>query len=271
MKKPFRQITLLPILAALLLGCYEDPYSGAVLYTIFFDLNGGTGLVPPPIEGLIGDARVTLPRGDFISRDGFAFVGWSEDPSGSDWVYVGGSFYRKPGGRDITLYAIWIDLPDFSVTFETGQGSNIPGQIVYAGDTVSPPLTNPVLGGYTFGGWFQDYDYKIPYDFSKPVYANTTIYARWDIGVPTGVTAVADSSTRIIIGWSGVDVLIMYHVYRGFSASGPFTPVGASSSNSYINSGLSPGTTYYYRVSAMDTFYGTESAQSDTVSATTAP
>lgn len=63
----------------------------------------------------------------------------------------------------------------FTVSFDTGGGSDVKAQTVRRGGTVSKP-TDPTRAGYLFGGWYQG-DAK--YDFSTPVTADVTLTARW--------------------------------------------------------------------------------------------
>jgi len=95
----------------------------------------------------------------------------------------------------------------------------------------------------------------------------TSTYAKKVPAVPTGVTATATSSNSITIKWSAVSEASGYYVYRSLSYSGTYVRVGESSSNSYTNTGLSPNTTYYYKVSARNS--NGESVQSYYASATT--
>ena len=84
---------------------------------------------------------------------------------------------------------------------------------------------------------------------------------------PTGVSANATSSSSITISWNAVSGATSYTVYRSTSRSGSFSSVGTTSSTSFTNTGLSANTTYYYKVTAANS-YGT-SGYSSTVSATT--
>ncbi|HOM80479.1 MAG TPA: fibronectin type III domain-containing protein [Armatimonadota bacterium] len=82
---------------------------------------------------------------------------------------------------------------------------------------------------------------------------------------PGGVTAQALNSTMVRVAWSpSTDNVGVtgYTVYRNG------TQVGTTSETVYIDSGLSPGLTYTYRVSASDAA-GNESALSAAASATT--
>jgi len=87
--------------------------------------------------------------------------------------------------------------------------------------------------------------------------------------VPTGVSAVATSSSSITVSWAAVSNADGYHVYRSSSASGTYTLVGTPSTTSYTDTDLSESTTYYYKVSANNS--AGESSQSSVVSATSIP
>ncbi len=90
---------------------------------------------------------------------------------------------------------------------------------------------------------------------------------------PTGLTATAVSSSQINLDWNNNTEgdLDHYNVYR--STTSGFTPgagtfVGQTTSSSYSDTGLSASTTYYYKVTAVDTS-GNESSPSAQASATT--
>lgn len=63
------------------------------------------------------------------------------------------------------------------VSFETGEGSKVDFQTTADGKLVKP--ADPTRDGYTFGGWFTDEACTQAYDFSTPVTANLTLYAKW--------------------------------------------------------------------------------------------
>jgi fibronectin type 3 domain-containing protein len=100
--------------------------------------------------------------------------------------------------------------------------------------------------------------------------ANTTYYYKVSVFNSTGVagpqsdpvSARTKPATPIIydlysvnnsisLSWGSVQGAQSYLIYRSTSASGLYTLVGASSSSSYSEYGLSTGTTYYYKVSAI--------------------
>ncbi|MES2924932.1 MAG: fibronectin type III domain-containing protein [Verrucomicrobiota bacterium] len=82
---------------------------------------------------------------------------------------------------------------------------------------------------------------------------------------PTGLTATA-GNTQVSLSWSAVSGATSYNVKRATTNGGPYTTVSSPTGTSYVNTGLTNGTTYYYVVSAVN---GTgESANSSQVNAT---
>ena len=84
---------------------------------------------------------------------------------------------------------------------------------------------------------------------------------------PTGVTAIGSSSSSIIISWNAVTDANYYKIWRSDDVSGPYVEINnmvlGTFGTTYTNNGLSPYTTFYYKVAAND------GAQSNAVSATT--
>ena len=85
-------------------------------------------------------------------------------------------------------YTVWFDVGD-STTF-------IDIQHVVKGGTVSTP-TAPTLSGYTFGGWYTDEECTVKYDFTTPVTADITLYAKWE-KKSTG-TAASTTTYRVTV------------------------------------------------------------------------
>jgi len=112
-------------------------------------------------------------------------------------------------------------------------------------------------------------------DYSSTDYATTQSSSSGGGGgtskpsTPTGVTATATSSTSIKISWNAVSGATSYKIY---SPNNPGTNSGFQlldtvTTNSYTDTEVNPGQTWYYRVSAVNS--AGESAQSASVSATT--
>lgn len=65
-----------------------------------------------------------------------------------------------------------------AVTFYSDGGSAVATAHVEIGKTVAKP-TDPTKSGYRFDGWYSDHEFKNAYDFSTPVNASITLYAKW--------------------------------------------------------------------------------------------
>ena len=85
--------------------------------------------------------------------------------------------------------------------------------------------------------------------------------------VPTALAATAGNQ-QISLTWTASSGATSYHVKRATTSGGPYTQVGAPTSDSYTNTGLTNGTTYFYVVSALNATG--ESANSSQASATPA-
>jgi len=81
---------------------------------------------------------------------------------------------------------------------------------------------------------------------------------------PTGVTATAGNQ-QVSLSWNASAGATSYNVKRGGASGGPYTTVSSPTTTSYNDTGVSNGTTYFYVVSAVNT-YG-ESGNSSQVSA----
>ena len=86
--------------------------------------------------------------------------------------------------------------------------------------------------------------------------------------VPTGLTPTVISSNQINLSWNASTGATSYNVKRATVSGGPYTTIATGvTGTSYNNTGLTPATTYYYVVSAVNA--NGESANSSQVSGTT--
>jgi fibronectin type 3 domain-containing protein len=83
--------------------------------------------------------------------------------------------------------------------------------------------------------------------------------------VPTGLAATAGNA-QVSLAWNASTGAINYHVKRATVSGGPYTQVGAPTSASFTDTGLTNGTKYFYVVSAVNS--AGESANSIEVNAT---
>ena len=91
---------------------------------------------------------------------------------------------------------------------------------------------------------------------------------------PVNVVPTANSSTQVTVTWSEIIPtnglpIKYYYIFRGTSPTG-LTNLATRTASPFIDTGLSPSTTYYYAIEAIDTSYDV-SPMSATVNVTTLP
>lgn len=90
---------------------------------------------------------------------------------------------------------------------------------------------------------------------------------------PTNLIATAASSSQIDLAWTATmeSDLAGYNIYRSTTSGSGFSKINTSlvTGASHVDTGLTSGTTYYYKITAEDTS-GNESGYSSEVNATTA-
>ncbi|WP_164716674.1 DUF7594 domain-containing protein [Paenibacillus whitsoniae] len=71
---------------------------------------------------------------------------------------------------------------------------------------------------------------------------------------PTGLTATAAGKTSIQLNWSPANDTVSYAVYRATSQTGTYTQINNDpvSQTTYTDTGLTSGTSYYYKVAAIN-------------------
>jgi fibronectin type 3 domain-containing protein len=99
---------------------------------------------------------------------------------------------------------------------------------------------------------------------------SVAVFATTMPDIPSGISASTVSSSSLSLTWMPVSGAVNYRIYRTTSASGTYTRIEISISSPYTNTGLQAGTTYYYKVSAVNNA-GVESPLSSSVSTITKP
>ncbi|HUI92865.1 MAG TPA: hypothetical protein VLX68_11515 [Chitinivibrionales bacterium] len=84
---------------------------------------------------------------------------------------------------------------------------------------------------------------------------------------PSGVSAAAVSKSAIMTTWSTVAGAASFNIYRDTVDTGAYSLVGNASTDTFTDTGLVAGVTYYYKISALNA--SGESGQSAPASATT--
>ena len=124
-------------------------------YTITFDTDGGTEVVP--ITEVAGRS-VTKPADP--TKTGYTFAGW--EPAIPDVM----------PGEDMTIKAKWT-VNQYTITFDSNGGTTVEPITQDYGTTVTAP-ENPTKTGYTFAGWDPEIPETMPAE-------DVTITAQWTI------------------------------------------------------------------------------------------
>jgi hypothetical protein len=72
------------------------------------------------------------------------------------------------------------------------------------------------------------------------------------VAAPTSLAVASSSSTQISVSWSASAGATRYQVERAGNSAGPYAVVGNPTTNSFADGAVVAGTTYIYRVRAMD-------------------
>jgi fibronectin type 3 domain-containing protein len=133
------------------------------------------------------------------------------------------------------------------------RNTDISGQYTLIGTPTTPPYTDTGLSANT------TYYYKVSVFNSAGVAGpqSDPVSAKTKPATPIMERINTLNNNQIGVYWNRVQGAQSYLIYRSTSASGPYTLVGSESQPSPGNlvdhweSGLSTGTTYYYKVSAI--------------------
>lgn len=93
----------------------------------------------------------------------------------------GSLYYVNDSGKLFAVKGNGQRVKRYTVTFDAnGKDAAMPdSQRMKEGKAATEPSTQPQCKGYTFGGWFTDEACTQAYDFSAPVTADLTLYAKW--------------------------------------------------------------------------------------------
>ena len=130
-------------------------------YTIAFDTNGGSEIVP-----ITQDYGTEITAPDNPTRKGYTFKGWDKE------------IPEAMPAENITVKAQW-EINQYTIAFDTNGGSEIAPITQDYGTEITAP-DNPTRKGYTFKGWDKEIPETMPAE-------SITITARWkDTEKPTG-------------------------------------------------------------------------------------
>lgn len=92
----------------------------------------------------------------------------------------------KVGADNTATYNAWFNAvyqptavaTYHTVSFDTDGGTAIADQSVRDGQTATKPA-DPTKSGYTFDGWYEEDTFTTEFDFTTPITADTTVYAKF--------------------------------------------------------------------------------------------
>ncbi|MCL2013653.1 MAG: InlB B-repeat-containing protein [Oscillospiraceae bacterium] len=159
------------------------------MYTLSYNLNGGTGDIPAGTSFWSG-MIYTPAEWSFDAPDNDKeFNGWNSKPDGSGKVYLSGTTARMPA-NDLILYAQWLDISDrevFSLNFnagDSGTGYAPPEEMLIDG-LFFTAATNTFIApaGMVFAGWNSEEDGSGEAAAAGSILvmrdADMTLYAQW--------------------------------------------------------------------------------------------
>ena len=165
----------------LLVGCGDlDDNLPETKYSITYSGNGNSsGYVPiDSNQYLPGSEAIVLGKGS-IERIGFNFLNWNTNQQGTGTSYGSGDIIVI-SNSNITLYAIWDELPKYTVTFETYGGSSVESiSNIITGLKINIPAT-PAKQNFSFEGWYIDEEFTVEWNFQNDIVdKDLTLYAKW--------------------------------------------------------------------------------------------
>lgn len=121
-------------------------------YTLSYNANGGSGVLPSNAPGQFVDQIVTLDSVTVPTRTGYTFIGWTTSATGALSMFAPGGDFVMPAS-DVTLYAQWVGN-SYGVEFDANGGTGGPaGFDALAGLDVTIPGMAPSRTDYTFRFW----------------------------------------------------------------------------------------------------------------------
>ena len=237
-------------------------------YTVAFYPSGGK-VSPVTKRVTYGSQYGALP---LPSRKGYYFFGWYTKTSGQGTEITADSTVSITANAK--LYAKWarnsavaLKTPKLyvkslgydSVKLSWGAVSGAKGYMVYRliGKTYKLIATVDGALTYTDAGLTAGVKYKYKIRAYRVPYI-ATVYSSYSAvksvkpvpSAPSGVVLSEDFPGCANVSWGAVEGAAMYEVYRSTSKTRGYVKLAATPETSYLNTGLTAGKTYYYRIRA---------------------
>lgn len=169
----------------------------------------------------------------------------------NDYILVPAPLLPLPESDSSRMNVTWQDnTSGTSFRVEKTAAPILPDSIWTVLTTAVPGTTSFMDTGLSAG---TNYCYRI-YAFSGSLNSRTVVKcATTTLGATALSPLTVDSTTQITLGWSQVDGNSGYRVERKTGSGGSWSDlaVKAAGITTHIDSGLTPGTIYYYRVSTI--------------------
>ncbi|PHV72217.1 hypothetical protein CS063_01710 [Sporanaerobium hydrogeniformans] len=207
----------------------------ADVYTVIYDANGGEGT--PPIDNnqyLQGDEAALLD-GSMLSRPNYRFLGWSIDPSAtesqSDCII---------GTSDITLYAVWEEIPFVAPTLTTPAVINIGSTNASLSSLITPGSEAIEMQGFEW----------------KKTGGTYTQVAKDGTTITTPLTGLAPNTNYTVRAFAKANNILYYSDEKAFTTAQAPSP-GNSGGSSGSSSGGGSSTAITYSITVLETKGGT--------------
>lgn len=142
-----------------------------VKYSVQFLSSGGQAFVPIKVEK---GQKITRPSDPTWA--GHKFIGWYKDAA----CTTAWNFDRDTVTGDMTLYAKWEQVIEYSVTFNyNGSGVEMLETKVEQGQKITKP-DDPTWAGHKFLGWYKEAACKTAWNFNTQADGDVTLYAKWE-------------------------------------------------------------------------------------------
>ncbi|MDY0063862.1 MAG: InlB B-repeat-containing protein [Bacilli bacterium] len=145
----------------------EEPNS----YIVTFDAMGGRGVTPKTV---LENELLPLPT---TNKTGYELAGWYRSSDEGLTLTEEWDFSNDLVTRAMTLYAKW-EIQSYTVSYDVNGGSAVSNQTAEYGAALSYPQ-EPTKEGNRFGGWYQDEDLQILFEFDTMPANDITLYAKW--------------------------------------------------------------------------------------------